>query len=139
MASIGEILGTAGRLGRLAYLGWTIGISLLLALVILVALALLALGGFAAMLGWVLLGVAALIFAVAYVAMVGRRLHDFGLSAVHVAWLLPLMVLGGWYWHFGAGSDLDRIAAVLLAYALQGWLMVMPGERGANSYGPGRR
>lgn len=137
MTSIGQILGTAGRIGRLAYLGWNFGISVLLAAIILLALALLPLGGFATTLGWVLLGLALLIFALSYVAVVGRRLHDVGLSSLHVVWLLPLMLLAGWYGQFGAGDDAERIAAALLATALHGWLLLMPGERGANAHGPG--
>lgn len=126
-------------MGRLAYLGWTVGVAVLVAALVLLALALAVRGGVVAMLGWTLLGVAGLIFALGMLVAQARRLHDLGLSAWHLLWLLPLQFVAQYHAQWGGGGDQARFIAALLAIGLHAWLMLAPGERDANAYGPGRR
>lgn len=126
-------------MGRVAYLLWSCTLTVLAALVALLALTTITLGGGSAMFGWTLLGLAVLLFVQGFVMALGRRLHDLGLSAVHVLWLLPVLVLGAAYAQFGPGGEVRRLLAGLFALAVHLWLVAAPGQRGANAWGPGRR
>lgn len=134
-----EYLGTRGRMGRLAFLGWSCGVAVVTALIVLLALYLIALGGFSTQLGWTLLGLAVLLFLLSFGMAFGRRLHDLGLSAGHAAWLVPLLLVGGWLSQFGPGGNNGRLVAGVVALVPNLCLAMAPGQRGPNAYGPAPR
>jgi uncharacterized membrane protein YhaH (DUF805 family) len=140
---LGDLFGTEGRLGRLAYLAYT----LLLDVVVIGGIWLLLGNAPKAWLGnWVRTVrdpdhthlIVCIVFYLVVLrvsaALTMKRLHDVDLSGVF--WFIfisvPVVVhVSG----MKVGSQALMLVAALLYLALKAWLMLWPGTPGANSFG----
>jgi uncharacterized membrane protein YhaH (DUF805 family) len=128
-----------GRLRRLAYLRYGIMASIAgkLLLVGAAAIAVATRGGVGWAIGAALAALAVAFWAWATVAITAKRLHDLGLSALHLIWLGPFGVVCG-----GLGElavPREPVLGVVLGLVPLGiilWLQLAPGQRRENRFGP---
>lgn len=132
-----EVLFTAqGRIGRMAYLGYS-----LLNIAAMVALAIAAAGlwqggaGPHAMLGVAIAAVAILGAMWSGICLTVKRLHDLGLTGMHVIWILALEFASK---GMGPAMDSPVLAATLsvITAGIGVGLLICPGNVSENRYGP---
>ena len=105
------MLSVNGRIGRVRYLGWSMGMMLLAMLAYAIAVGAMAISPIVGGILMVPLVIAAVVVAV----MIGvQRLHDLGWS--------------GWLWLLNLVPVVGTVFALLM--------LVVPGTQGANRYGP---
>jgi uncharacterized membrane protein YhaH (DUF805 family) len=117
----------SGRLGRLAYLGYSILLILLVAAGVLV-------GSAVGFLGIIIFVVVTIGGIWASISLVVRRLHDLDMSGWHYLWMIvvPALINGGAEAQHSVFLSYIGIA-MSLAFTLFLWLW--PGTRGANRFG----
>jgi len=120
-----------GRLGRLAYFGYTVLLVLLGTFGALAASVLRDVSGF---LTFVLIAVIIVVMAWSGLSIAVRRLHDLDMSGWHYVWMavIPDAIAS-----FGQSQKSMLITAVgsLMALAFLLFLIFWPGTPGRNSYG----
>jgi uncharacterized membrane protein YhaH (DUF805 family) len=129
------LFGFTGRLPRLPYFLCTLAFfGVTLAVVILLTAANIAFASVGAVVFTIVVGLAYAVGGVwAGFALMIKRLHDLGLSGVHVIWI---MLLGA---AASAISDIEPVTGILLSCAsigVQLWLYFAPGVGQSNQYGP---
>lgn len=131
MPSLRNAFSYQGRLARLPYFLLSLGIGIAAALLVAAGGILLERGH--ALPGWLLWLIALVLVFGAGSAIVVRRPHDLGQPGGHVVWLLILTVLAGAIDH----SQTAALIALNVLLALAGLaLVLLPGQAGANAYGP---
>ncbi|RYD62173.1 MAG: DUF805 domain-containing protein [Verrucomicrobiaceae bacterium] len=135
--NIFEVLfGSQGRLGRMAFVGYSIvNLAVMVALTLAAANLWQSGAGPHALLG-VLIAIAALFGALwSGLALTIKRLHDMGFSGLHVIWILPLEVASK---GMGPAMDSPTLATLLsvITAAIGLGLLLVPGEDRDNRYGP---
>ncbi|MET1077213.1 MAG: DUF805 domain-containing protein [Pseudomonas sp.] len=106
-----KVLGVQGRIGRVRYLAWSMGMLLACVPVFGIAAASMMLSD---TLGFALIGLTVLFMAMVSICIGVQRLHDMGLS--------------GWLWLLNFVPFVGSIFALVMLFA--------PGSSGANNYGP---
>jgi uncharacterized membrane protein YhaH (DUF805 family) len=126
--------GTQGRIGRLGYLG---GAVLLTAAATALNLALMAgfqrSQGAGALIVAMLLGVVFIVDAWACIGLTSKRLRDLGIAGVHALWIVGIGLMPGVAAPFSPTLALATGAMTLVAAMA---LIVIPGQKGPNAYGP---
>jgi uncharacterized membrane protein YhaH (DUF805 family) len=121
-----------GRIGRLAYLLYTILNWLVTAMLVVAGLVLTRPG--LTMIPGILLVVAASVGLIwVSLALTVKRLHDTGHSGAHAIWIALLGVLGVVAASHGSVLALVPAAAVVGVFS---WLVYAPGDEGRNLFGP---
>jgi uncharacterized membrane protein YhaH (DUF805 family) len=136
MARLTEIVGTQGRMGRLACVIWCGLIAAGAAGMAMLAQRLAAQGGLDIMLARAITWAAVAAGLAAAVVVLGRRLHDLGRSAANLAWILPLGVAAATIQGSEAIHDAVEVGMMIFAGLVGLWLLLWPGEAGGNDYGP---
>lgn len=121
-----------GRIGRFAYLLYTILNWLVTAMLIVAGLMLTRPG--LTLIPGILLVVAAMVGLIwVNLALTVKRLHDTGHSGVHAIWIALIVVLAV------VSAFSNPVLAFILLAAIVGifcWLAYAPGEEGRNLFGP---
>ncbi len=121
-----------GRIGRIAYLLYTILDWLVTAMVVVAGLVLTR-PGLTMIPGILLVAAAAVSLIWVNLALTVKRLHDTGRSGAHAIWIALLGALT-------VVSAFHRsVLALVLAAAIVGvfcWLVYVPGDEGRNLFGP---
>lgn len=120
-----------GRLGRLSYLGYSLLATLAAALLIVLGFGIISMNNPAGALGLVpiFLGVMGLFWS--HLALTVKRLHDIGLSGLHMVWIWGIDLLPG---IFSAQPSLAMVLNVL-SILVGLWVLLTPGEKRDNLYG----
>jgi uncharacterized membrane protein YhaH (DUF805 family) len=127
------LFGFGGRLGRLAYFGYSILAMLVLALVLGGAIATIYTGGSGATVIATVLIIAAVIGAIwCGLALVVKRLHDLNLAGVHAIWIYGVGFAGGLVQE---ASPALGILFGIASTCIYLWLVFGPGTAGSNQYG----
>jgi uncharacterized membrane protein YhaH (DUF805 family) len=122
-----------GRIGRLTYLGYGLAAYLAVLVSIPPALAVIDRGSVGTGVGvlLILIGFAASIW-IGFAASV-RRLHDLNMSGSHTVWMCALLLFSGALERI---SEVLLIPAVIAGFAVPLWLLLWPGTRADNEFGP---
>lgn len=144
MTFMDSLFSFRGRHGRLAYLGYA---ALLLVLGGAGGIAAGMLGAFlvalrqdvASSIMLILFAVAGLVLIVwSYSAIVAKRLHDIGLPATHLIWIIGAPPVLAVLQVVSAGSPTEfllAVASAVLSWGVVLWLAIMPGQAHPNAYG----
>jgi uncharacterized membrane protein YhaH (DUF805 family) len=134
--NIFEVLfSSQGRMGRLAFLGYSV-LNILVMIALAIASAALWQGGAGphAILG-ILIALAAIIAIMwSGIALTIKRLHDMNFTGLHVIWILGLEFASK---GMGPATDSPALAALLsvITAAIGVGMLVVPGSPGENAYG----
>jgi uncharacterized membrane protein YhaH (DUF805 family) len=130
--------GFKGRLARLPFLGCAIILYALSQFAYLAAVFTLLIRGAWLVFGGAMLLAAGVVSTWVILALIAKRLHDIGLRGVHAIWIVPLIAAGP-IAENGIGSPVFRLLDFVLLLTPLGiglWLILAPGQRRENEYGP---
>lgn len=67
------------------------------------------------------------------VVLMAKRLHDLGVTAWHVLWIVGTWIMA--LASIGSGSDMVALVLCLALALIACWLLLVPGVAGANRFG----
>ena len=126
----------SGRIGRLAYLGYTLLMALFVGVTIGGGIALMATGETTgAVLGGGLAAIGFLLSIWMGLALLFKRLHDIGMSGAHSIWIYLINLAPN---ATALVSPTVTILLYIVSFGVMLWLLFMPGDAEPNKYGPPR-
>ncbi|MFC7734274.1 DUF805 domain-containing protein [Roseomonas sp. GCM10028921] len=129
------LFGFKGRLGRLAYLGFSALVLFVLLISTMVGALLMHSGSAAmAMPAFLMVGATALCCWAA-LALTVKRLHDMDMSGWNTVWIYAVMVVGSM---FSGAPNVGPVLSAVITLPLWAWLTFKTGTEGSNRFGPPR-